>query len=433
MCPSGGTLYDRFFIDEELNFGTVEAAVYLLLTDAASHELFVVADAVQRLWLLRRWQLKGCRVEGVAQHATDLALAAFCGMCRAEAFRREEAGEEDDQTPRLRELADAVNALHAKTLFPPAVELGAKDVHVALTSTRSAWFKIKPGQDAVRYIAAAQCVFSACAAVIERRLPERALCDHPGWTEKGNLFLRAFEEMEGACWGIMRSAYFLAVQARAPHTAAFALPQEARAAAVIAMATKIVPGLDSNQLAESVYQRYLDDAGEPGDCATYHRATAYAPCRGMEAVQYGRRAVYKEAMLILQCDPANMVRDAAWPPGTHVLVGRRISQLAREVVLVRAAAMYCSLQRAISCHVKSYADLELAEAGWWSPRDVACPCIVKAGGFWVLIESPTVQEHHTFDVVDAFCWLLLSLQRAETGQTLTLLQRLGIDVPQSAL
>jgi hypothetical protein len=406
------------YVGDALNADFIAATIHALVTDRPSESLFAVADAVKRVWLLRNGQLRACQLVDVTLHATDLSGAAFLGLCRIEALRSGRSA--------LRDFADAVNALYGKPLFAAGESLGAKDVLLGLTHISDAWYcRVEPGPVVAAYVAAAARTLPACAAVVAGVTAG----DQPGWYDSENcLLLAAFEHLEAMCWGVLRSAYFLGVQAGADGaTSQFHITPTERAAVIGVIVSKLLPATDPAGFGESAYQLYLNGSAQPGDCASYRRASGYDPCRVVEVMQHGRRAVFREAMLLLKCVPAAAVSNAGWPAGVAPATCRRLSQFAREVALMSAVSAYCTLRSLATAHVKTYLELELTGSGWWANGpDIAYPCIIRAGTFWVLVGAERRACGYTLDVIDAFAWLLAGLHDAGDS-VVPLLRKLGLD------
>ncbi|MFA5039935.1 MAG: hypothetical protein WC732_09710 [Candidatus Omnitrophota bacterium] len=426
---------------DEPSSRSVEAAAYILLTDDTGNRAYwVVADAAQRLWVLHRGKLRMLPLSGVAQHVVDLAEPLCRGL-----FRAHSDGPGARDAPRtwrpaaVQRFADAVCRLHGRDVLgmrtmvgPP----GATLMQSALTNASDAWVSrvlLGPGPVAA-FVEVARTVQPACAAIVaddaagEPTIPR----DRAGWyDESGKLTQSAFHQLETMCWALQRAAFFLSVQACVDATAAADLEASVRTMVIDRIASNLLPSLDTSQLVESIYQLYLDGSTQPGDTAHYSRKTAFVPCRPSEVVHSERGSVYREAIAELRVGVAEAVRgtDNCWPHDMARPVRWRLSQFAREVVLLRATAMFCTL-RAVSApigrHVKNYSDLECRELGWWSADDVTYPCIVRTGNFWVLFDADMRPRCHATDVVDAFCWLLTAMLEAGDS-TAPLLNRLGFN------
>ena len=410
LCPAANALYDGYFLGNgDLVMSSVRSSIAVLLTEpTATPDVLEVWRAVKRLWILKRHWLVRERVAEVVQHRTDVELVAFMGLCRVETL----AAGPDGAAAALPRFADAVNDLCGTRALDAARGLGARELGAALTLTSDAWHGIVPGERALKYAAAASLAMGACAAVIEwpgQTTPNEPLRNHPGWFDGGMLTAGGAENVEAMCWGVIRSAVFLVDQLRVADCDAFALPAATRARAVEVLTTRIVPQLDPTQLAESSYNRYLSGSSQPGDCALYARQTGHRPCTVTEAIQFVRRSVYREALNLLKCETAAAVRDVGWPEGTHRALARRLSQFVRETVLAGAMGMYCTVRGGVVNRIKSYSALELAEIGWWVAPDIAYPCIVHAGAFWVLIGADMRPRCHCLDVVDAVALLMASI------------------------
>jgi hypothetical protein len=422
LCPDANGIYDGFFLGNgEINAANVRCAAALLLMDAPSGDLANVAAAMKRAWLLQRHKLRRMRVDEVAQHATDLELVAFTALCRATALLIPDCAAAPTR------LAEAVNRLSGAAVIDLRRPAWAKEAHVALTQISDAWYAMGPGDRVVRYVEAAAQVFDACAAIAELPTP-RGAAVHPGWCEAGGsqLTVCGLEDMDGLCWGIVRSAYFLVAQARILDCREFALPPAIRTRVVEAVATRLAPSLDPTQLADSVYNHYLSGSSQPGDCALYSRQTGHKPCNVTEALQFVRRKVYKEAFALLRCDAAAAIRETGWPEGTPRALCRRLSQFVREVVLTRTMGMYCTTPGGVGIRIKAYTALEHLEIGWWTGPDIAYPCAVCAGSFWILINSAQQPLYFATDVIDAVCWLLAAISELD-GSCDSFMKRIALD------
>lgn len=420
LCPEPNGIYDGFFLGNgSLNMANVRCAVALLLKDAPGPHLADVAAAVKRAWLLQRRHLRRTRVDEIAQHPADMELVAFVGLCRHEAM--------SDCTGAPATLIEAVGRLYGSAPTAGRGPVWAQEVHVALTRITDAWHGLGPGERILLYAEAAASVSRACAAIAEMPPPPGAV-PHPGWCEAGGnqLTVIGLEDMDALCWGIQRSAYFLLGQARIMECREFSMPDPLRGRVVDAIATKLVPSLDATQLADSAYQHYLAGSCQPSDCALYSRQTGHKPCTVTEALQFVRRRVYKEAFVLLRCNAAAAVRDAGWPDGTHRALCRRLSQFMREVVLTKTMGMYCTTVGGTGIRIRAYSALEHMEVGWWVPPDIAYPCVVRAGTFWVLIDGDRQPLYYAVDTVDAISWLLAAISEVDDSCT-SFVKRIALD------
>lgn len=416
----------------DLIMKSVKCAVLLLMTEpAAVPDLLDVARAVKRLWLLQRRRLRYERLEEVAQRQTDIEMVAFMGLCRVETLSVRGT---EEAIPRF---ADAVNELCGQMIVDTTRRpLGAKELGISLTQVSDSWYGMGPGDRPARYVRAASLAFGACAAVVEwpggaPRGSAPAVAppppNHPGWYDDGGkLTASGVDDIEALCWGTLRSAFFLTAQARISGCVEFSLPPAMRARALDVVVDKIVPQLDPTQFAESAYNRYLRGSSQPGDCALYSRQTGNRPCTVIEAMQYVRRGVYKEAILLLSCDLRAAIMDAGWPEGTHRALCRRLSQFTRETVLVGAMGTYCTTRGGTENRVRAYTELEHAEFGWWTPPAIAYPCIVRAGSFWLLIGADKLPAYYSLDVVDAISWLIVAISEGDRSCD-SLVSKLGLD------
>jgi hypothetical protein len=421
ICPVPNGVYEwLFFGNGNINLDNMRSAVSLLLTDPPGPDLENVFAAVKRAWLIHRHALRWHRVSELVQHASDLELTTFVGLCRVQA-------QINPGMTSLSKLVAATNALCCAVVIDPQRVPWAGELHAALTRISDMWFSIGPGPRIFQYAEAAALALEACAAVIESPPPAGAV-PYPVWCEgtTTQLSVVAYEEMDALVWGITRSAHFLLGQVNLPECRKFALPDALRVRVVDVIAAKLAPSLDATQLAESVYNLYRSGSSQPGDCALYSRQTTHKACSVTEALQQTRQRIYKEAFSLLHVDAASAIRDVGWPEGTRKDLGRRLSQFMREIVLTRTMGMYCTVPGGTSNRIKSYTELEHSETGWWNPPDIAYPCIVRAGSFWILIDAGRRSLMFALDVVDAVSWLLAAISDVDHS-TDSFIQRLQLD------